>query len=204
MLNRKKMEYSRGDDQWLGDGIYLYQDKIYAFRWITIKFKEKFDSIKIADKLFEQYMILRVNADYKHETVFSFLNPEHVLEFKEVKKRCKYKKGMINRLREYEFTDGVVINFMFKNMDYGKNYDMVEAVFPLEKDPEETDTRLPGMNEYQLCVKDPDKIIDFSNCSSEFDYDEYHEQLNKINAFRTRCNEKYHSKTRTRGVKYGK
>lgn len=202
MLKKKKMEYSRGDDQWLGEGIYLYEHKLYAFRWIVIKYKEKFNPSRISTGLFENYMVLNVDVGYKQETVFSFLNPEHVLEFKEIKDRCNSKKGNIERLQKGEFTDGVVINFMFRNMDYDKAYDMVEAVFPLERDLGATDTRLQGLLEYQLCVKNPAKILGFFDCSNEFKYEEYQKKLNKFNVFRTKCNGVYSSKRRVGGAKY--
>lgn len=202
MIKKKHMEYSRGDDQWLGDGIYLYKDKLYAFRWIEIKYKEYFEKELISDKLFMEYMILGVNIDYDYEAVFSFFNPEHILEFKEVKKKCENMKGKSAILQKCEFTDGVLINLMFKNLNYGETYDMVEAAFPIGKCIDETSTRLLHVNEYQLCIKNPKKIIDFCDRSLDFEYKVYHEKLNKFNEYRTRSKEKYKVNARRRGDIY--
>ena len=201
MIRKKRMEYSRGDDQWLGEGIYLYRDKLYAFRWITLKYKERFDLSIISDKLFKEYMILDVKIDYEYDNVFSFSNPDHIILFERVKEHCKNKKWYIEKLKKYEFTDGVVLNFMFKKMNFGNDYDMVEAHFPLVKSQKDEDTRIQLMGEYQLCIKNPNKIISLCDCSEQFNYSDYNDRLTKFNKYRTSRN--YAVKTKVRGEYYG-
>lgn len=47
------MDYSRGDGHWLGDGIYLYKDKLNVFRWINLKFKELYPKEKTDNELYK-------------------------------------------------------------------------------------------------------------------------------------------------------
>lgn len=183
ILSRQKMEYSRGENEWLGDGIYLYRDKILAYRWIKIQYKSNFHVYSF-DKLFEHYMILGVTIDYDAERVFSLLKPEHQVEYYKIKEECKKKAGLSKKMAGYDFTDGVVLNFMFKKMGYDKKYDMVEAVFPIDSDADEK-SRLGTMSEYQLCVKNPEKIVSIYDCTGEFKTEDYESKLRTINKYRT-------------------
>lgn len=187
ILKNQKMKYSRGDGEWLGDGIYLYKDRIYAYRWITIQYKNKHSGDPVLKDLLEEYMILDVEVFYDYERTFSLLNPEHRMEFLKAKEACKRKAGFSERLRAYNYTDGVILNIMFKNMGYSRDYDMVEAVFPLENE-EETDSRFGSLSEYQLCVKNPDRIGCIKDGTSEFPFGEYRKKLHVVNSYRTKCN----------------
>ena len=81
MLRKKRMDYSRGDGHWLGDGIYLYKDKLNVFRWINLKFKELYPKEKTDNELYKKYMILEVSLKVEEDRMFSLLNPESWIEF---------------------------------------------------------------------------------------------------------------------------
>lgn len=185
MLRKQKMEYSRGDDHWLGDGIYLYRDRLYAFRWIVIKYKERNSSESIRKDLLNKYIILKVEIDYDYDKMFSLFNPEHKMVFEHTREKCKGMAKYSKRLEAEEFTDGVILNIMFKNFDYGKYYSMVEAIFPLERCSKQDDSRTNGIDEYQLCIKDPNMILKLTDCSLEFKTDEYFDKLAKFNRYRS-------------------
>lgn len=89
MLRTQRMECSRGNDHWLGDGIYLYREKLYVFRWVVMKYKERNLSQIIKSELFNKYIILNVDINYDIEKVFSLMNPEHKLIFEYLKDKCK-------------------------------------------------------------------------------------------------------------------
>ena len=202
-LEEQKMKCSHGDGEWLGDGIYLYRDKIYAYRWITILYKGAHNGDQIKDDIFKEYMILCVEIEYKN--VFSLLNPEHRLEFITVKNSCAKKAKLSEKLKKYDYTDGVVLNFMFKALGYDKQYDMVEAVFPLNNSGNERNSRLGNFNEYQLCIKNPERIKKISDCSSDFSFEDYQKKLNEINQYRTQSRKngnKYKTQYKTNAKGY--
>ena len=186
ILKDKKMKYSLGDGEWLGDGIYLYRDKLYAYRWITIQYKNKYSRQPISNEIFKKYIILKVDIEYNYDKVFSMTNPEHRIVFDKIKLECKKKAELSEKLKKFEYTDGVIINFMFNNMGFAKQYDMVEAVYPISEETGEKDTRFKVMSEYQLCVKNPEIIKNIEDCTKEFDFNYYHKQLKLINSYRTR------------------
>ena len=49
IIDSQKMEPSRGDHHWLGDGIYFYDNEKYAFRWIVIKYTGNFKNMRARD-----------------------------------------------------------------------------------------------------------------------------------------------------------
>lgn len=184
ILEKQEMEYSRGGHEWLGDGIYLYRDKLFAYRWITIQHKNKFKD-RSCEHIFQHYLILKVDIDYNKNRVFSFLNPEHQIEYSHFKEQCKRKAELSKSMSKYDFVDGVIINLMFKKMGYDQYYDMVEAVFPLTEEYDET-SRLVMLTEYQLCVKNPEKILSISDCTEEFQRDNYRTKFQLMNKYRSR------------------
>lgn len=203
ILENNKMEYSRGNHEWLGDGIYLYRDALYVYRWLVIQYKSHYNLYPKPSEIFKKYMILGVDIDYQYDRVFSFLNPEHKMEFLEVKEQCRKSNLVYKRIQKKQITDGVILNLMFNSMGYGDNYDMVEAIFPLLDDENDTNTRLTILSEYQLCVKNPDKIKKIEDVTSTFSTDEYYKKLEKFNSYRTN-NKKTNTYKIKRGYRYGK
>ncbi|WP_167955595.1 hypothetical protein [Anaerosporobacter faecicola] len=169
MLKKQAMEYSRGDSHWLGDGIYLYKHELYVFRWLVIMYKDRNDEKRIKEQLFKRYSILDVDIDYNEKEVFSLIDPGHKILFEHFREQCEKKASYSKRLAKQEFTDGVVINIMFNNFEYGNKYSMVEAIFPISNCQSHINSRTNGFDEYQLCVKNPKKILKLVDCSSEFE-----------------------------------
>lgn len=191
MLKKQSMEYSKGDDHWLGNGYYLYKDKFYAFRWIVIKYKERNEKEKIKKELFLKYLVIQVEIDYNYDRVFSLINPEHRIVFEHVRDRCRTSKT--KRMQEHVFTDGVVLNIMFNNLGFGNNYDIVEAVFSDSRYAPKRDSRFAAINEYQLCVKNPKVIQELIDISNEFESnsDSYFKKLDSFDSYRNSNKIKY-------------
>lgn len=198
ILDNNRMEYSRGDGEWLGDGIYLYREGFLAYRWITIQYKKHYKNTDYS-KVFEHYMILEVDALYNYQRVFSFTNPEYQMEFLSVKEKCLGISGYSERINKQDITDGVIINFMFQNMGYDEDFDMVEAVFPLITDKKESDSRLNMLMELQFCIKNEEIIQSIKDASDKFSPIEYWKRLRSFNSYRTQIKQKKsYSKTKGR------
>ncbi|RKI41090.1 hypothetical protein D7V86_13900 [bacterium D16-51] len=141
---------SLGDEHWLGDGIYFYEEKNYAFRWIYISYSKKYpmctpDIVNILKK----YTVLAVDIIVAQERIFDLTKYEHKAQFDKVHIRSleKIKNHKIN------ITDGAVLNFMFHKMEFNKKYDLIKAMFIHEdNDISITKTRLAYIPETQYCV----------------------------------------------------
>lgn len=141
-----------------------------------------------------KYSILNVDINYDYDKVFSLINPEHQIIFEKCKKECETKKFYINNLELFKCTDGLIINILFKKMNYGNNYDIVEAVFPIDKLEDKGDSRFSSLNELQICVKNPDVFINIKeHC---IDIESYNDRLKNFYNYKLslKNNNKYKTK----------
>ncbi|MHC1685037.1 MAG: hypothetical protein AB6733_19215 [Clostridiaceae bacterium] len=177
MLKSKAMEESTGDRHWLGDGSYFYEDDFYAFKWIRDMFKRKFKhNYKTINELVENYSIIIAEMNVPKERIFNLDNPRHKILFDRVYANCENKKDYSQRFKDTEIVDGVVLNIMFKEMDYREEYDVVIATFKMREDKYKSKPiRLDFMPEKQICVKNlssikpsnlfeyKDKVLEYEN-----------------------------------------
>lgn len=210
ILSEQKMPVSVSSDRtqhWLGDGVYLYRDKFYAFRWISLMYEDRHGKEKEEEELLKKYSVLEVDVECNVERIFNLDNPEHCMAFKEIEKKYRGKSIYSSKLKNMEYTDGVIINIMFKNLNYGENYDAIEACFPIY-DFSTGSSRIKSMSEYQICIKN-NRIIKeirditefinvqkYKKCFSDF------EKLKRSGQGQDGVNLQY--KSRQRSVKYGK
>lgn len=197
MLANQKMIASISTDRkqhWLGDGVYLYREMIYAFWWILLMYKDYFGDENEEENLLKKYSILDVDIDYDTDRIFNLDNPEHYMVFKETERAYKKKSAFSSKLEKYEYTDGVIINIMFKNLKYGEKYDAVEAVFPIYdlNDSLVGKSRIKSMNEYQICIKNNQIIRGIKDITDVVDFGDYYRRFVSFEKFK-RSNEKKRS-----------
>ncbi|MCI8314797.1 MAG: hypothetical protein HFH74_07135 [Lachnospiraceae bacterium] len=213
ILAEQRMIPSISDDRrqhWLGDGIYLYREMFYAFRWIELMYKKHFSDMEMREDLLEKYSILYVAVAYNPERIFNLDNPEHYMVFRKTEQAYREKSIYSPKIQKCEYSDGVIINILFKNLKYGENYDAVEAVFPtVELDEKLTEkSRLKSINEYQLCIKNDEIIGKIEDVSDRVDFDTYHSRLINFRNFKkqwgTNRDNTIKYKNGQKGGKYGK
>mgnify|MGYP001052727306 FL=1 len=213
IVAEQKMIPSISDDRrqhWLGDGIYLYREMLYAFRWIELMYINHFGDTKIKEDLLKRYAVLRVTVHYNPERIFNLDNPEHLMIFKNTELAYKKKSAFSSKIQKLEYSDGVIMNILFKNLTYGENYDAVEAVFPtVDLDEMLTEkSRFQSIHEYQICIKNDNIIGRIEDVSEEIDFDIYYHRLADFENFRKRWGTKHCGTVKyvggQRGGKYGK
>ncbi|MCM1058223.1 MAG: hypothetical protein NC517_11540 [Firmicutes bacterium] len=202
MLANQKMTASVSDDRkqhWLGDGIYLYREIFYAFRWIKLMFRDYYGDENIREELLKRYSVLNVEIEYDPARIFNLDDPEHYMVFKRVEMQYKKKSAFSSKIEKYEYSDGVIINILFKNLKYGEHYDAVEAVFPTIEMNETLagKSRIKFINEYQLCIKNDSMIRKIEDITDTIDFDKYSLRLSNFEDFL-----KIHGKKRNNASKY--
>lgn len=141
---------SSGDEHWLGDGIYFYEEKMYAIRWLCIVYNRKYQGhTPKFENVIAKYGIVLANIDVTEDRVFDLTKTEYKIIFdavhKETIKKYKPKNG--------EMVDGAVLNYMFYRMGYKKKFDIIKAIFIHEdNDISISNTRLAYIPETQYCV----------------------------------------------------
>lgn len=213
ILSKQEMPVSISDERkqhWLGDGVYLYREKFYAFRWILLMYGERNEKDN-AEELLKKYSILEVEIEYNRERVFNLDNPEHCVVFKEIEKKLKEKSTFSEKLKSMEYTDGVIINIMFKNMKYGENYDAVEATFPIynfDLTLPKGGSRIKSLNEYQLCIKNNRIIKEIRDITESINVKDFKERFIKFEKLKTSRNGQNaivsQYRNNQRGERYGK
>lgn len=199
MITNQKMEMSICSEKrqhWLGDGVYLYSDSLYAYRWIVQMYKARFQSKFIKSTLMSKYSILNVDIHYDHDRVFSMTNPEHYIIFTRCRDNCRNKLISTDYANKYKIVDPFIFNFMFKMMKYGNDFDMIYALFNLDRAYYSHETRFTNLPEVQICVKNEQIISDIRLIN--IDINEYDSKLDDFNSYRTTSN-KYKTKFK-RGV----
>lgn len=151
MINCKRMEITRGENHWLGDGSYFYKEDVYAYRWIYNMYAYKYPNVTVDhETLTQKYMIIKADLNVNQERIFSFMNAEHKQLFNSVVEECK------KRLKDIQIVDGAILNFMFDKMNYNEKFDAVIAVFMHEDSKMNSlnaRSRLSFIPEIQICVK---------------------------------------------------
>lgn len=158
-------------DLWLGDGFYLFDDPFHAFKWITQQcFREK-DSVFDLDILKKRYKILQIRLNYPVPRTFDLRQAEYRAVFQKILDKISAATIPDIRIPDDKIPDGVVINYIFNKMNYGKNFDLVCAVYILNQEnfSETENLKLNFVAQTQYCVKKTHLLVD----KNEFQYTDY-------------------------------
>lgn len=158
ILEKKEMPFSRGDSHWLGDGAYFFVEDFYAYKWIVDMFNARYtdDEDFNYERLIKKYLILKGKLNVDKERVYDLTRSEHKILFditlKEIRNKRKAPKG--------KPPEGVVLNYMFEELGYIKRFDLVRALFTLNKHKYKFKNRLGYMPQEQICIKNK-KVVHY-------------------------------------------
>lgn len=173
IIKNKKMEISRGDHHWLGDGSYFYEDDFYAYKWIIDMYKKRYKKKPSNSKeLFKKYQILKGRVLTDKKRVFNLDKPLHKFEFDRVYEKCKKMLKYSQKFSNIQIADGVILNIMFNDLGYMEYFDIVIATFKRRRNRYKgVGMRLDFIPEKQICVKNIDKVtqIEFYDCLEKID-----------------------------------
>lgn len=142
-------------DLWLGDGFYLFDDPFHAFKWIVQQCFKCKDSVFNLDILQRHYKILQIQLNYPINRVFDLRQTEFRAVFQKILERIKSNSIPDVRIPNGKIPDGVVINYIFKNMTYGKRFDLVCSIFKFGESlfSETENLKMDFVAQTQYCVK---------------------------------------------------
>lgn len=163
ILNNDESIISRGDNHWLGDGLYFFTDAVYSYKWIIDMYKKRYtpSSLKY-EQLIDKYLILEGNMDVNSERVFDMTKLEHKILFDFTLKEMKAKRKIPNS----EMPEGTVINYMFEELHYKEKFDAVNALFLFNRQKYKFRNRLGYMPQRQICIRNREMVKDIK----EYDF----------------------------------
>lgn len=125
---------STGEEEWLGTGVYFFEDIYQALHWCTQTRRYPYYAV----------LVSKLNSD----NVFDLTNMDHLQEFMKMAKSLKDRYKTTKDRHKRKLINAVVLNFLYKV----KPFDMVRAAFnsPVRLQAERVNV-LPV--QIQLCVK---------------------------------------------------
>lgn len=161
IVEELKFTISKDDKHWLGDGIYFYFDRTLAYRWIWNMHKAAFRGAISNDSLYENYRILICSVNFVRGRVYNLKVVEHQEDFKKVKRMVLDKASKSEMISNARIVDGTILNLMFHEFGYNKDFDIVIALFTNKK-PNIRElgnkSRIVYETEEQVCIKNEDCI----------------------------------------------
>ncbi|WP_019413660.1 hypothetical protein [Paenisporosarcina sp. TG20] len=157
ILHSQRMFITRGKKHWLGDGSYFFIEDLYSYKWIMDMFKDRHkEEILNYENLINHYLIIKSQIVTQKVRIFDLTKAEHKILFDQVHKLMIEKKKVPND----QIAEGVVLNYMFNELSFAEDFDIVRAVFCLNKSSyNKIKSRIGYMPQEQVCIKNLD-IVD--------------------------------------------
>ncbi|MGX9806132.1 hypothetical protein ACV3PA_02735 [Exiguobacterium acetylicum] len=150
LLQTQIMPITRGSTHWLGDGSYFFTEEIHAYKWIVDMYKKKYFGSLNHTKLLTHYIIVETLLTVPKVRVFDLTKAEHKIIFDTTLKLMMEKK----QIPSNEMAEGVVLNYLFNSIGYSKDYDMVRALFEMNRNKYKgVRSRLGYLPQEQICIK---------------------------------------------------
>lgn len=150
----KKSISKEGALEWLGDGIYFWEEDYYAVQWNVIDM-ERFSKQKIVKKI-NDYTILKATIKVNKLKLFNMSSPEGSIIYnrliKEVTDRYikEGRKDIVDRLKNR--SSKFWINLL-EDGGFFEDFDVITAVFKNEKHKEIYKDDIVLNAQKQICVK---------------------------------------------------
>ncbi|MGM0410328.1 MAG: hypothetical protein ACQEQF_06145 [Bacillota bacterium] len=184
ILETEKIIFSKGDRHWLGDGFYLYEDPIYAYHWIKNMFKSNKKGYNISNnnEIEDFFYILKCSYNVDEDRIFNLDKLKHKLFFDYLRKSLTEKLEKMNKSKR--ISEGVLINYIYNELDYSKKFDVFVATFHGRKFKYKKNKhyRINTLPEKQICIKN-DKIIlkidKYNYSKDKLELENYIDKINK-------------------------
>lgn len=197
IIKEKNMKSSLGEKHWLGDGVYFFEEDFYAFKWILDSYSNQ-EKIKFNENNFiNNFSILEGEIKTKKIRVFDLTKMEFKTIFDMIYTKIKDKKEGYEKLKKHKVSEGVVLNYIFNILEYDKEFDLVIAMFTLnKKNYTGTHMKLGYMPQKQICVKNKEAIKEIRSFNYKPHIDKYLKFVKSFYFDNYNFNNKYYKKVK--------
>lgn len=181
MLINKEQIISRGDGHWLGDGLYMFPDFVYVYKWIVDMYNSRHNPgekspLPEYNRLIDNYMILQFTVTLNANRLFDLTKPEFKILFDFTLKEMKDK----GKIPDREMPEGVVLNYMFEELSYDDRYDAIKAMFTMYKNQYKFKARLNYMPQVQICIRNWDIVKTIEEYNFEDKVEKYNNMIGNL------------------------
>ena len=146
--------------EWLGDGIYFWDDIFYAVQWNIINMEKNYNDKN--EKNLMNYAIIKSKIIVNKSKLFDISSPEGSIIYSKLKKKLEKKliesgsEKLVEKLKKQ--SDKFWINILEDN-DFFKEFDVIMAEFKNKKRNEKYKDDILLNVQKQICVKNQKCII---------------------------------------------
>lgn len=161
LKNGFNISKSQNDNyEWLGDGVYFWDDDYYAVQWNMIDLEKK-NKDKSIENL-NEYTIIKSDIKVNKLKLFEISSPEGSFIYNDFKNKLK-NKFIENGCEKYveelmKSSDKFWINLLEDN-GFFNDFDVVTAIYKNEKSKEKYKDNVVLNTQKQICVKNIKCII---------------------------------------------
>lgn len=180
VISDQKMKITRGIKHWLGDGSYLFIEDFQSYKWIVDMFCSRYKGETLNySNLISKYLILECMIETNKVRIFDLTKSEHKILFDRVRKEMVKK----NRIKTPQVAEGVTLNYMFNELGFDDDFDLVRAVFCLNRSNyKDYQSNLAYIPQEQICIKNlevvkaikehdfEDKVVHFDDLLKDYYY----------------------------------
>lgn len=161
LKNGFELSKSKGKElEWLGDGVYFWEDDYYAVQWNIIKMEK--EGLTEDKRNFEKYDIIKSKLVVGKSKLFELSSPEGSIIYNEFKKRLVDKfveTGHEKQTEELKSkSDKFWINLLEDN-GFFEEFDIITAIYKNSKSFEKYKDDIVLNTQKQICVKNKKCII---------------------------------------------
>ena len=175
IIDNQEMQVTIGDKHWLGNGNYYFEEEFYAYKWIVDMCSNRYKT-QDCEILGELYLVLQCNVSTSKQRVLDLTKAGFKILYDLTYKEIKDKKELSKRFASQQVAEGVVINYMFNELDYSSDFDLVKAIFTFNRgNYRGVKSRLGYMPQVQICVKNVEIVkdiikLDYEDKLLQFEY----------------------------------
>lgn len=146
--------------EWLGDGVYFWDDDYYAVQWNIIDLEKKNKDKNIEN--LNEYTIIKSDIKVNKLKLFEMSSPEGSYIYNDFKNKLKNKfiengcEGYVDALMKK--SDKFWINLLEDN-GFFNDFDVITAIYKNEKNTEKYKDDVVLNTQKQICVKNIECII---------------------------------------------
>ena len=146
--------------EWLGDGVYFWEDDYYAVQWNIIDI-EKNNKDKNIETL-KDYEIIKSKLRVNESKLFELSSPEGSIIYNEFKEKLRNRfieNGYENYIEKLSKQSDKFWTNLLEDNGFFKEFDVITAIYKNEKSIEKYKDDIVLNTQKQICVKNRNCII---------------------------------------------
>jgi hypothetical protein len=148
------------DNEWLGMGIYFFEDDFHAFKWCVDKYRKQYSDKFYIEDFKNKMGILKSDIIIQSDRIFDLDKIEYRSVFEHIVKKLSDIEECRDKIIDNPNVTCFVIDHMFRKIGLENKYDVVKNTFKInfENYKREKIKIRSAVSQVQICVKNKEVI----------------------------------------------